>query len=478
MASQVSAHGRSAFVLSQNDLRERQIASTVACALWLAFLGTVARGLFHDYDLLRHIIGRPMIDAAAGVLIIQGLLTFREWRRAISDRTVYILTSLVLMTATFAILHGLLSAPAFARWFQQGVLPFGTAVGVFLACRPLVFERIYRALLNQLYIGVIFAGYVLLHWTPQVRLDWWWTEQTNEGLGPIAARCLFALPFLVAGYQRLRWWELLLVGIGYVEFIVLNLIGINRAAIVIALLVTPVLLILTALRQGRSVRLLAKISLAVTIVVFLLIEGAKHLPSSDTSIRTDFQRMMVRFDVDDVYSATPTDIVTGITRTLAKDFAGSGKRSSELHDLLAETSFSQYLVGRGFGVSWYCQTYAVLSPQWYVVHIGPGYMLMVGGLPLAIFYTALLGAALWRSWKYTPTSAPACSALLFLAAASVNYLQHGFLLDEPEFYLFWLCIGLSVMQQRHMAAIPVRLEGAASAGTVAVLRPRLRTRSA
>ena len=88
-------------------------------------------------------------------------------------------------------------------WFQMGLMGFGTGFAVFLAGRPLVFERVFSALRRQIVFADIFVAYVLLHWTKESRFDWFWTDQGNEGLGAIANRCFFALPFLIANYRRL-----------------------------------------------------------------------------------------------------------------------------------------------------------------------------------------------------------------------------------------------------------------------------------
>jgi hypothetical protein len=71
-------------------------------------------------------------------------------------------------------------------------------------------------------------------------------------------------------------------------------------------------------------------------------------------------------------------------------------------------------------------------------------MLLIGGLPLAISFTVLLALAIWKAWVNVSCVPSAAGALVFLCAAAVNYIQHGILLDEPEFYLLWLCIGFSV----------------------------------
>jgi len=153
---------------------------------------------------------------------------------------------------------------------------------------------------------------------------------------------------------------------------------------------------------------------------------------------------MQRFGIADASTAEPSEIVSGMNLTVWDNFAGNGPRAEELRELVSDTSFAQFIFGRGFGVSWYCPLWAASSSEWYVVHFGPGYMLLVGGLPFSICFTALLGLAIWKAWMNVNRVPGAAGALVFLSAAAVNYMQHGFLLDEPEFYFLWLCIGFSV----------------------------------
>lgn len=425
-------------ILPQAAEADLQIARSVELAFWLAFAGNLGRAILHDNDLFRRAICRPMVDAAACILIVQGIVTLLEGRRTKADnQKIHLMTCLVLAIALFAMVNGLISGPKLSLWFQMGPMGFGAAFAVFLADRPLVFEGVLRALRQQIIFADIFVGYLLLHWPKESRTEWYWTGQGNEGLGAIANRCFFALPFLIANYRRLSSWQLLLVGIGFGEYLTLNLFGENRSAIVIAFVVIPTLLIAITLRQRESLRWLWKAALCAAIlgiVLFYAADGNQY-----------FDRIMQRFGVADVSTASPSEIVSQMDLTIWNNFAGNGARGEEVRELLSQTSFAQLIFGRGFGVSWYAPMWAgEFSHQWYMVHFGPGYMLLVGGLPLAICFTSLLALAIWKAWVNVNCVPSAAGALVLLCAAAVNYLQHGVLLDEPEFYLLWLCIGFSV----------------------------------
>jgi hypothetical protein len=422
--------------LPRTSERDLQIAKSVQVAIWLAFAGNLGRGILHNNDLLRHIIFRPMVDAAGCILIFQGIKTFFEGKRISDNRSIHLLTCLVLVIAVFAMAHGLISGPNLMNWFRMGLMGFGTGFAVFLASRPLVFEHVFSALRRQVVFADIFVAYVLLTWTAESRLGWFRTEQDNEALGAIANRCFFALPFLIANYRRLSPTEFFLVGAGFVEYLVLNLRGENRSAVIIALFVIPVLLIGITLRQRRSQQRIWKVALCAGIVVVVLFH--------DVSWRDAFEPVMQRFGIADVSNAEPSEIASGMNLTIWENFAGNGPRAEELRELVSDTSFAQFIFGRGFGVSWYAPLWAASSSEWYMVHFGPGYLLLVGGLPLAICFTALLGLAIWKAWMNVNCVPGAAGALVFLSAAAVNYMQHGVLLDEPEFYFLWLCIGFSV----------------------------------
>jgi hypothetical protein len=416
--------------------RDLQIAKSVAIAVWLGFAGNLGRGILHDNDLLRHIIFRPMVDAAGFILIVQGMGTLFEGKRNSGNRNIHLLTCLVLVIAVFAMVHGLISGADLTNWFRMGLMGFGTGVAVFLARRPLVFECVFTALRRQIVLADIFVAYVLLRWTNESRFDWFWADQGNEALGAIANRCFFALPFLIANYRRLSLRELFFVGIGFVEYLALNLRGENRSAVVIALFVIPILLIGIALRQRHLSQQVWKGALCAGIVVIVL--------SHDVSWNDGLERVMQRFGVADVFTAERSEVVSDINFTVWENFAGNGSRAEEVRELVSDTSFAQFIFGRGFGVSWYAPLWAASSSEWYMVHFGPGYMLLVGGLPLAICFTSLLGLAIWKAWMNVNRLPGAAGALIFLSAAAVNYMQHGVLLDEPEFYFLWLCIGFSV----------------------------------
>jgi hypothetical protein len=339
--------------------------------------------------------------------------------------------------ALFEMAHGLISGPKLQLWFQMGLMGFGTGFAVFLAARPFVFEGVLRTLRQQIVFADIFVGYRLLHWPKESRTDWYWTGQNNEGLGAVANHCFFALPFLIANYRRLSSWQLFLVGVGFAEYLALNLIGENRSAVIIGFVVIPVLLIGIGLRERATRGWAWKTALCSGVIVIVLLCAG--------SGNEYFERVMQRFGVADFSTAHASEIVSQMNLTIWEDFAGSGRRSEELRELLSDTSFAQFIFGRGFGVSWYAPLWAgEFSHDWYIVHFGPGYMLLVGGLPLAICFTALLGLAIWKAWVNLTHVPSAAGALIFLSAAAVHYMQHGFLLDEPEFYLLWLCIGFSV----------------------------------
>jgi hypothetical protein len=230
---------------------------------------------------------------------------------------------------------------------------------------------------------------------------------------------------------------LLLVGTGFAEYVALNLKAENRSAVIIAFVVIPVLLIAITARQGHSLRWVWKAVLCASILVAILFNVV-------SKSRKSFDTVMERFGVTDVSTAKPSEILSDINLTIWDEFAGDGPRSEEMRELLSATSLTQFVFGRGFGVAWYCPLYATLTHKWYIVHFGPGYMLLVGGLPLAVSFTALLGLAMSNAWQNVKSVPSAAGALVFLSAAAVNYLQHGILLDEPEVYLLWLCIGFSI----------------------------------
>lgn len=415
-----------------------QIARSVEVAFWLAFAASLGRLILHDSDLVRRIVCRPMLDAAGCILIVQGVMTLLEEKRTRTDgQKIHLIAYLVLVIALFEMVHGLIVGPKLQLWFQMGLMGFGTGFAVFLASRPLVFEGVLRALRQQIIFADIFVGYLLLHWPKESRTDWYWTGQNNEGLGAVANHCFFALPFLIANYRRLSSWQLFFVGVGFAEYLALNLMGENRSAIIIAFIVIPVLLIGIALRQRETLGWAWKTVLCAGLVVIALFYV--------TSGNEYFELVMQRFGVADISTARTSEIVSQMNLTIWDDFAGSGRRSEELRELWSDTSVAQLIFGRGFGVSWYAPLWAgEFSHDWYIVHFGPGYMLLVGGLPLAICFTALLALAIWKAWVNVTRVPSAAGALVFLSAAAVNYMQHGILLDEPEFYLLWMCIGFSV----------------------------------
>ena len=424
-------------IWSEPAERDLRVAKSVELAFWLAFLGNLGRAILHNNDLLRHVICRPMVDAAGCILIFQGAVTIVGGRRTTADnQKLYLLTFMVLAIAFFALVHGLVSGAFLPLWFEMGVMGFGTAFAVFLAGRPFVFEAAFRALRQQIIVANIFVAYFLLYWPKESRFDWYWTDTGNEAVGAIANRCFFALPFLIANYRRLTAVDMFVVGIGFAEYVALNLRGENRSAVVISFLIIPVLLIAITLRQRQSLRWIWKAALCAGVLGVVLFHSMSE--------NEDFDNVMQRFGVTDVSTSKSSEIASNINLTVWDNFAGNGPRGEEFRELLSDTSFDQFLFGRGFAVGWYAPIWAVKTHEWYMVHFGPGYMLLVGGLPLAICFTALLGLAIWKAWVNVNRIPSAAGALVFLSAAAVNYLQHGVLLDEPEFYFLWLCIGFSV----------------------------------
>jgi hypothetical protein len=430
-------------------------ASVAVMAVWLAFLGTLMRGVFVTSPTLR-VPGRLLVDAAGLLLIGQSLATFGKWRRFVGNRVLYHLGCGVLGCVLFALLQGLARGPDLGRWFQMGLVGFGSIAAIFLGSQPRVFERLLETTKTQLAIAAAFVGYVVVYRLPETRDEWWLIAPGSEGVGLIAGRLLFPLPFLVAYLTRMKPAMMGITLTAYLEYLILQVAGVNRSGLLIGVIVIPAMAtIITVLARPRR-GALAK-ALLVCAGGILIGTIAISQFTGNGVLREKFSQVMLRYGVVNLEAANGASVLQAAWTQTATTFAGEGSRAAELRDFAAETSWLAFLLGRGFGVSWYCNTFAYISPQWYVVHFGPGYLLLVGGLPLALLLIALIIGALARAFRNLSVDPAAAGALLYLSVELINFLQHGFPLDEGQYYLLWLSIGFSIrlMYARPSRQLPV-----------------------
>lgn len=126
--------------------------------------------------------------------------------------------------------------------------------------------------------------------------------------------------------------------------------------------------------------------------------------------------------------------------TSATEFSAGYSRGAELKSFFEQYEFFDFISGRGFGGTWYSSYWRT---DWAMVHIGPGHLLLQGGLPLLIAFAAVFILAIFSAWRGRSAD-HAAGALLYLLAFVVHFMQHGAIQDDYEVYLAWICVGVAL----------------------------------
>lgn len=418
---------------------DHRIGQILDFALWVTYLGTLGQGIFQYNDRYRF-LSHLMVDLAGVLLILGGFITLRrkQVRKDLGHRIYYIyfLLWMSLMASTI----GLIKSNPLINWSIAGTLPFLAMVAVIMASRQVCFDRVPRTLFRQISIAVVFNIYPLFINPPPSK--GYWGGIKHLGLAKAFWQCLGALPFLVGYMVELKTWQVYVLFAAWLEYFLHAVLAAYRGILLAALLMPPLaLFILWRTRQNIG-RILRR-----TFAIFIIgLVGAVILSSLFThrlgfDVTEAWNKTVARFTNMQAEDRSIAELGMGAYDVSQNEFIGEGGRALERRDFFETIEPVDYLLGRGFGGTWYSNFW---GRQWGMVHFGPAHFILMGGVGLLLAYMLLYIAALWRSWVKVPGSPVSSGSFAMLLLNIVSFLKHGVPQDNFKTYLIWLCIGFGV----------------------------------
>jgi hypothetical protein len=413
----------------------------LAASMWLAFIGLPIRAFGVDSETIRN-GGRLAIDIGGMALVLVGLSTLRGVAGSRTGER-YVPLAALMAASLLAAGTGLARGNALLLWTVMGVLPFLSQLVVLAVPADEQFEnRLFSLLIWQTALGVVFATYVILFEPIYSRGAW--NGANGDGLGKTAARCLYATPFLLACVSRLKPWQTLLAVTAWLELTLLGVLGASRGLMTVTFGLIPMSLAILALRtQARVARIVRPLIVACVVLGAIVgVAGATgRWPDLLPYFSDRWEQAVGRLTGSAPEDLTFQGAAAGTVDSAKREFLEGSSRGGELADFLAQMKPLDYIFGRGFGGTW---TSSYWGQEWLIVHVGPGHLLLVGGLPLLLAFSWVLigsGVTAWRTLVRKPIVAGAFTYILIFTE---GFLQHGAIQDEIEVYFFWVCVGLTM----------------------------------
>jgi hypothetical protein len=417
---------------------DRRYAQLIEIAIWMSFLGLLARGFDFGLGYIRH-TGRFAIDLAAVILGLVGahaVLLRRAHAVEWSVSRTILLVFLVFATLSAAV-TGLLNENSPVGWLLYGIIPFSGALAIRAVRADFLFGKLVRAFTWQTAIAVAATAFVFLFFPPHDRLEW--NGPAGNGLAKSVARCLFGVPFLAGVHGMLSRRQRIWLGLGLLSWCALAISGSSRGLLLTLVGVIPAAAGAAAWKRGYLRKYVGVT--AVLTVLALLIAGFGELGYTKSDYLSDRWSESVahlaRLRADEV---SVSSLSEGTYETATDELFGQGARANELRDFVGQLDPRRVTFGEGFGGRWRSIFWGI---DWPIVHFGPAHLVLQGGLPLLLAFLLVVGVAVWDAWASLATYAPAAGALAFLGTYLASFIQHGVPSDDPWICVLWVSIGLA-----------------------------------
>jgi hypothetical protein len=317
------------------------------------------------------------------------------------------------------------------------LLPFGSSLLILLPAHHEIKKRLIRIFSLQIVMAICLGIYGIVNSHLEsisiASRDIWY--QSPEAM---AANSLFAVPLLIAGFGKIRMWQVAAALGAYVLYIYMSFRGLNRASIVVYCLILPAAL-LAVMLKGRGLTgkiLLLSKGVAVLVLILLTISLLSNVSLlwHDNAVN----QMLFRF--------TSSREWLGLSEMSNRTFQRFSSevqdiRGAEIKDFLSFIEPWVYVVGRGFGTTWYSRYWGT---DWDIVHSGPFYLIFRGGIPLLITYLLLVLGAWRRSWLNATHDWVARGCFAYLTCRLFSFIFYGAYVSEYTYFAFWLIVGMAM----------------------------------
>lgn len=406
-------------------------------AFWLAWIALIVRPVYADVPALRN-VARLVTEIAAVILMAAGGYWTLRIRPANERGRARRAGLVMLLFVVPAAVYGLARGNNITAWSLFGFFPYMTALLIVLGSVPRVVRELEETVFWQLAFGIVFIAYVLIFHPPQTRAEW--TGDAGVSLAAYAYRTVYGLPFLLPTLHRMAKWRRAVVVLAWGGYLAMGITGEHRGLTLVGLMTLPLgVLYISFRRRDGGVRKL--LGAALLVVLLLTLVGTV----------TGRGRPMLRYldgrweQTASRLSGTDDDEFTKASRATvnrsAEEFTGERGRGGELRDFVRQTDVLEFLIGRGFGGTWYSYFWGL---EWAIVHFGPAHLVLQGGVLLLLAFVGLMFFALRRGSKDMEVSDQAAGAALFLVVFLQGWLQHGAIADQIEVYFMWICVGIAL----------------------------------
>ncbi len=451
MSSRLATTGGSAGAAPRTyPLEDRRAGQLLRGGLWLAYVGIVIRGIFAPIAIGRN-LGRLLMDIAGAYLITAGAYTMLRQRRPLVDPFYGTQIKIFIALSLMATFIGVASGNNPLAIILHGVIPFYTIFIVALAARSRVIVQLPRMLFSQLCVSILLNAHTLIFNPPRSRVEW--VGAITVARPKVFFQAFYPLNFLVACAPLLKPWQTYALGVAWVEFFLLALLGNYRGPLLTALLM-PLLAIYSMVRAKQSVGRYLKNVGTLILVALVVVFALKVIFAEDEhmDIGSALAHTVQRLTKLEYEEHSLEELSEGALDVSRDEFMGEGGRSRELEDFISSIGLKDYLVGRGFGGTWYSHHWGM---EWGMVHFGPAYHILLGGLGLILSYLGLLFSSLRGSWLRMALCNEAGGAFSYLTISIIGLLKHGVPDDSGNRYMIWVSMGVALAQ-----TVPVRAQAA------------------
>ena len=319
------------------------------------------------------------------------------------------------------------------------LLPFASSLLILLPAHHEIKKRLIKIFSLQIVIAICLGIYGIATSQPE-SISIAWRDIWYQSPEAMATNSLFAVPLLIAGFGKIRRWQVAAALSGYLLYMYMSFRGLNRGSIVSYGLILPFALLAVKLKgRGLTWKILLLLkAVAILVLVLLTISLLNIHILSFLGLDDAVNQMLYRF--------TSSQEWLGLSEMLNRTFQmflweTQEIRGAEIKDFLSFIEPWVYVVGRGFGTTWYSRYWEM---DWNIVHSGPFYLIFRGGIPLLITYLLLVLSAWKHSWLNATNDWVAQGCFAYLTCRIFSFIFYGAYVSEYSYYAFWLIVGMAM----------------------------------
>ena len=363
---------------------------------------------------------------------------------------IYRLLEPMLFIWTMGTFVGIINGATFLSSFPLALLPFAGALLILLPVEQAFFGQLLVLFQKQLFVSIILGVIFVIRLSPSYsslsRTEWYLTPERNM------LELLVLVPFFagsaIGSHVRKT---VIITAAGFILYATISLRSLSRGAVIVIFLIIPVTFFLMLLRTKGKIQQIGfwlKSLLLVGLVTLGYFSFSSQDVISTLGLDTAWNATLGRLTGQSTFSSI-SEAQAGFSRKVQQEIETS--RGAEARDFLQSLHWWEFIVGKGFGASWYSQFW---GEDWQIVHIGPLFLIQQGGIPLLIVYYAFLLSALKTAWRNSPKDPVARGCFIFLVMWFSSFFKYGAVLWRYSVPVYWLIVGMALSTGQQNAVEP------------------------